>query len=70
MPCASIAARTADALSRTWLSRTGRAFLYRAADVAKTIRKGRGKMLPLPLSDAEIADVLAHLRRLKNPPPP
>jgi mono/diheme cytochrome c family protein len=44
-----------------------RPFLYRAADFAMTIRRGRGKMTPLPLSDAEIADILAHLRRLKNP---
>ena len=46
-----------------------RPFLHRAADFAKTIRRGRGKMLPIPMADAEIADVLAHLRRLKNPPP-
>lgn len=40
--------------------------LHRAGDFAKTVRKGRGKMLPLPLSDAEIADVLAHLRKLRR----
>ena len=47
-----------------------RPILYRAADLAKTVRKGRGKMLPIALSDADVGDVLAHLRRLKNPPPP
>lgn len=59
-----------DARGAIGVNLVDRPFLYRAADVAKTIRKGRGKMLPLPLSDAEIADVLAHLRQLKNPPPP
>lgn len=44
-----------------------RPFLYRAQDVAETIRHGRGKMIPIPMSDSEIGDVLAHLRRLKNP---
>jgi mono/diheme cytochrome c family protein len=43
-------------------------FLYRAADFAKTIRRGRGKMIAQPLTDAEIGDLLAHLRSLRNPP--
>jgi mono/diheme cytochrome c family protein len=43
-----------------------RPFLYRAEDVADTIRRGRGKMIPMKLADGEIADILAHLRRLKN----
>ncbi len=47
-----------------------RPILYRAGDLAKIVRKGRGKMLPIALSDAEVSDVLAHLRRLKNAPPP
>jgi mono/diheme cytochrome c family protein len=46
-----------------------RPILYRAADLARMVRKGRGKMLPLPLTDAEIGDVLAYLRRLRNPLP-
>ena len=46
-----------------------RPLLYRAAEFAKTVNKGRGKMLPIALSDAEIGDVLAHLRRLRNAPP-
>ena len=41
----------------------------RPADFARSVRRGRGKMLPLALSDAEIGDVLAHLRSLRNPPP-
>lgn len=44
-----------------------RPILYRAADLAKTVRRGRGKMLPMPLTDAEVSDVLAHLRRLRVP---
>lgn len=47
-----------------------RPILYRANDLAKTVRKGRGKMLPVRITDAELGDVLAHLRRLRNPPPP
>jgi hypothetical protein len=43
-----------------------RPVLYRAADLAETVRRGRGKMPPIPMTDAEVADVLAHLRRLKN----
>lgn len=59
-----------DARGHIGVALVDRPFLYRAADVAKTIRKGRGKMLPIALPDADIADVLAHLRSLKNPPPP
>jgi len=44
-----------------------RPILYRAADLAKTVRKGRGKMVAMPLTDAEVGDVLAHLRRLRLP---
>jgi hypothetical protein len=46
-----------------------RPILYRAADLAKTVRTGRGKMAPLPLTDREIADVIAHLRTLRNAVP-
>jgi mono/diheme cytochrome c family protein len=42
-----------------------RPFLYRAQGFAETVRRGRGKMPPLAMSDADLADVLAHLRRLK-----
>lgn len=42
-----------------------RPFLYRAASFAETVRRGRGKMMPIAMTDAELADVLAHLRRLR-----
>jgi mono/diheme cytochrome c family protein len=41
-----------------------RPLLRRASEVAETVRRGRGKMPPLALADGEIADLLAHLRRL------
>ena len=47
-----------------------RPILYRAKDVATIVRKGRGKMLPIRMTDAELGDVLAHLRRLRIPVPP
>jgi mono/diheme cytochrome c family protein len=59
----------ADARGATGVNLVDRPILYRAADVTKMIRKGRGKMLPITMADAEIADVLAHLRSLKNPLP-
>ncbi len=44
-----------------------RPLLYRADYVAQTVRKGRGKMLPLPTTtDREVADLLAHLRTLRG----
>jgi mono/diheme cytochrome c family protein len=47
---------------------TERPILYRAADLAAIVRKGRGKMTPLPNdTDAQIADVLAYLRTLRVP---
>lgn len=58
----------ADARGGIGIVLVDRPVLHRASDFVKTVRRGRGKMLPLPLSDAEIADVLAHLRRLRNPP--
>lgn len=42
-----------------------RPFLYRAPDFAETVRRGRGKMPPTAMTDAEMADVLAHLRALR-----
>jgi cytochrome c5 len=57
-----------DARGHIGVTLIDRPFLYRAADFARTVRKGRGKMLPIPLSDGEIADALAHLRTLRNPP--
>ena len=59
----------ADARGHIGLLLIDRPILYRSAEFARTVRRGRGKMLPLPLSDAEIGDALAHLRSLRNPPP-
>jgi len=43
-----------------------RPILYRAEEVATTIRQGRGKMAALPrTTDRDVADVLAHLRTLR-----
>jgi mono/diheme cytochrome c family protein len=59
----------ADAHGAIGVALVDKPFLYRAADFARTIRRGRGKMTPLPLTtDAEIGDLLAHLRNLRNPP--
>jgi mono/diheme cytochrome c family protein len=60
----------ADARGGLGVSLVDRPFLYRAADFTKTIRRGRGKMPPLTLEDAQIGDVLAHLRTLRITPPP
>lgn len=59
----------ADARGHIGVMLVDRPLLWRAADVANVVRRGRGKMTPTPLSDAQIADVLAHLRSLKNPLP-
>jgi mono/diheme cytochrome c family protein len=58
-----------DARGHIGVALIDRPFLYRPADFARTVRAGRGKMLPLALTDAEIGDVLAHLRGLRNSPP-
>ncbi len=43
-----------------------RPILYRAEEVATTVRRGRGKMAALPrTTDREIGDILAHLRTLR-----
>ena len=54
-----------QALGHIGVRLVDRPFLYRAPEVAETIRRGRGKMTPRTMADAEIADVLAHLRRLR-----
>lgn len=59
----------ADARGAIGVLLVERPLLYRAPDVVNIVRKGRGKMLPVKLSDAELADILAHLRRLRNPTP-
>ena len=57
-----------DARGAIGVALVDKPFLYRAEDFAKTIRRGRGKMIAQPLSDAEIGDLLAHLRSLRNAP--
>ncbi len=43
-----------------------RPILRRGADFAEMVRRGRGKMAPMPTaSDRDIADLLAHLRTLR-----
>jgi len=54
----------ADARGHIGVSLVDRPFLFRAAEVAETVRRGRGKMPPMALPDAEIADILAYLRGL------
>jgi len=41
-----------------------RPILYRAPDLAGTVRKGRGRMLPVQIKDEELASVIAYLRTL------
>ncbi len=41
-----------------------RPILYRAPDFARTVAKGRGRMLPVQITDAEQAAVIAYLRTL------
>jgi mono/diheme cytochrome c family protein len=57
-----------DARGAIGVALVDRPFLYRAADFASTVRRGRGKMIPQALTDAQIGDVLAYLRSLRNPP--
>ena len=58
----------ADARGAIGVALVDKPFLYRASDLATTIRRGRGKMIPQALTDAQIGDVLAYLRSLRNPP--
>jgi mono/diheme cytochrome c family protein len=62
---------TGSALGVNLVDRPG---LYRAAEFAAVVRDGRGRMPALPATDAQIAGLLAHLRRLpvepaENPSP-
>ncbi len=54
-----------DARGHIGVRLVDRPFLYRAADVAETLRRGRGKMPPMVVSEAELADMLAFLRTLR-----
>ena len=55
----------AEAQGRIGVRLADRPILHRAQDVAELVRRGRGKMPPMALPDAEIADILAFLRRLR-----
>jgi cytochrome c oxidase cbb3-type subunit 3 len=57
-----------DARGHIGVSLVERPFLYRAPKVAEVIRKGRGKMLPIKATDAEIGDILSYLRRQRVKP--
>lgn len=43
-----------------------RPILYRAQELAQTVRKGRGRMLPVQITDVEQASVIAYLRTLHD----
>jgi mono/diheme cytochrome c family protein len=55
----------ADAKGHIGVILVDRPTIWRAVEFAEIIRKGRGKMTPTALTDADVADILAHLRRLK-----
>jgi mono/diheme cytochrome c family protein len=59
-----------DARGALGVALVDKPFLYRAVEFSRTVRRGRGKMIAIPLSDAEIGDVLAYLRSLRNAPLP
>lgn len=54
-----------DARGRIGTNLVERPVLYRPRTFAETVRRGRGKMTPIAATDREIADVVAHLRRLR-----
>lgn len=56
-----------DARGKIGTNLVERPVLYRARAFAETVRRGRGKMTPIAATDREIADVVAHLRRLRIP---
>lgn len=59
-----------DARGALGVALVDKPLLYRAVEFSRTVRRGRGKMIAIPLSDAEIGDVLAYLRSLRNAPLP
>jgi hypothetical protein len=48
-----------DARGALGVALVDKPILYRAVELSRTVRRGRGKMIAIPLSDAEIGDVLA-----------
>jgi mono/diheme cytochrome c family protein len=59
-----------DARGALGVALVDKPLLYRAVEFSRTVRRGRGKMIAIPLSDAAIGDVLAYLRSLRNAPLP
>jgi mono/diheme cytochrome c family protein len=59
----------AEALGHIGVRLVDRPFLYRAKDVAEVVRRGKGKMPPAVVEARDLADILAHLRRLKGRDP-
>jgi mono/diheme cytochrome c family protein len=57
-----------DARGHIGVALVERPILYRASRLAEIVRRGKGKMLPIKATDAEIADILVYLRRLRLPP--
>jgi mono/diheme cytochrome c family protein len=57
-----------DARGQIGVALVERPILYRAARLAEIVRRGKGKMLPIKATDAEIGDILVYLRRLRLPP--
>lgn len=55
-----------DALGHIGVRLVDRPFLYRAKDVAELVRRGKGKMPPAVVEARDLADILAHLRRLRG----
>lgn len=59
----------ADARGGVGVNLQDRALLYRTADVAKTLREGRGNMPPQAgITNAEVAEIVAHLRTINTAP--
>lgn len=53
-----------DARGHIGVRLVDRPLLFRADAFADPVRRGRGKMAPVKMTDGELADVLAHLRSL------
>jgi mono/diheme cytochrome c family protein len=56
-----------DARGHIGVNLVERPILYRAPRLAEIVRRGKGKMLPIKATDAEIADILVFLRHQRLP---
>lgn len=61
---ACIACHGPDARGSIGVNLVDRPILYRAPELAGIVRAGRGRMPPQPLTDGEVADLVAYLRSL------